>query len=93
MNLKVVLKNLMTRFHEQDMDFVLCGGLALSTMGIQRLTKDIDRPASRKPRPLGRGQGELSKNGQLPYREAPPFKGGGFTFLLVKNPRTQSIRL
>jgi hypothetical protein len=42
MNLKVVLKNLITRFNEQNIDFVLCGGLALSTMGIHRLTKDID---------------------------------------------------
>ena len=39
----------------------------------------IDRLAPRKPRPLGRGQGELYKNGYLPYREAPPFKAGSFT--------------
>ena len=31
-----------------------------------------DRPAPRKPRPEGRGQGELYKNGNLPHREAPP---------------------
>jgi hypothetical protein len=42
MNFKVVLRNLITRFHEEKIDFVLCGGLALSTMGIHRLTKDID---------------------------------------------------
>jgi hypothetical protein len=36
----------------------------------------IDRPAPRKPRPEGRGQGELYKNGNLPYREAPPGRAG-----------------
>jgi hypothetical protein len=36
----------------------------------------IDRPAPRKPRPEGRGQGELYKNGNLPYREAPPARAG-----------------
>ncbi len=35
-----------------------------------------DRFAPRKPRPLGRGQGELYKNVFLPYREAPPFRAG-----------------
>ena len=42
MNLKMVLKNLVTRFHREKIDFVLSGGLALSTMGIYRFTKDID---------------------------------------------------
>ena len=42
MNLKEVLKTLMERFHEQKIDFVLCGGLALSTMNIFRFTNDID---------------------------------------------------
>lgn len=42
MNLKEVLKTLMARFHEQKIDFVLCGGLALSTMNIFRFTNDID---------------------------------------------------
>jgi hypothetical protein len=36
----------------------------------------IDRPAPRKPRPEGRGQGELYKNGNLPHREAPPGRAG-----------------
>ena len=37
----------------------------------------IDRLAPRKPRPLGRGQGELYKNVPLPFREAsPPFRAG-----------------
>ncbi len=42
MNLKEVLKTLITRFHENKIDFVLSGGLALSTMDIFRFTKDID---------------------------------------------------
>ena len=42
MNLKEVLKTLIARFHEQRIDFVLSGGLALSTMNIFRFTKDID---------------------------------------------------
>ncbi|MDY6988803.1 MAG: nucleotidyl transferase AbiEii/AbiGii toxin family protein [Thermodesulfobacteriota bacterium] len=42
MNLKEVLKALIARFHNQKTDFVLAGGLALSTMGIFRFTKDID---------------------------------------------------
>ncbi|RLB82621.1 MAG: hypothetical protein DRH17_05090 [Deltaproteobacteria bacterium] len=36
----------------------------------------LDRLAPRKPRPLGRGQGELYKNVYFPYREAPPFRAG-----------------
>ncbi|MFC1812441.1 nucleotidyl transferase AbiEii/AbiGii toxin family protein [Thermodesulfobacteriota bacterium] len=42
MNLKEVLKTLIARFHERKIDFVLSGGLALSTMNIFRFTKDID---------------------------------------------------
>jgi predicted nucleotidyltransferase len=42
MNLKEVLKTLIARFHEQKIDFILSGGLALSTMNIFRFTKDID---------------------------------------------------
>jgi len=38
--------------------------------------RSLDRPAPRKPRPEGRGQGELYKNGNLPYREAPPGRAG-----------------
>ncbi len=44
MNLKEVVKILITRFQQKDIDFVLTGGLALSTMGIFRFTKDIDFP-------------------------------------------------
>ena len=42
MNLKEVLKTLIRRFHQQKIEFALSGGLALSTMGIFRFTKDID---------------------------------------------------
>jgi hypothetical protein len=42
MKLKEVLKTLITRFHEQKIDFILSGGMALSTMNIFRFTKDID---------------------------------------------------
>jgi predicted nucleotidyltransferase len=42
MNLKEVLKTLISKFHKQNIDFVLSGGLALSTMNIFRFTKDID---------------------------------------------------
>jgi len=42
MNLKEVLKTLITRFHENKINLVLSGGLALSTMDIFRFTKDID---------------------------------------------------
>ena len=42
MNLKEVLKTLIAKFHEQKIDFILSGGLALSTMNIFRFTKDID---------------------------------------------------
>lgn len=42
MNLKEVLKTLIVRFHEQKIDLILSGGLALSTMNIFRFTKDID---------------------------------------------------
>ena len=42
MNLKEVLKTLIAKFHKQKIDFVLSGGLALSTMDIFRFTKDID---------------------------------------------------
>jgi len=42
MNLKEVLRTLIDRFHRQKIDFALSGGLALSTKGIFRFTKDID---------------------------------------------------
>jgi hypothetical protein len=34
MDLKEVLKTLISRFHKQRIDFVLSGGLALTTLGI-----------------------------------------------------------
>ena len=42
MNFKVVLKTLFGRFSEAGVEFALSGGLALSTMGVFRLTRDID---------------------------------------------------
>jgi len=42
MNLKTVLKIIISRFNEQKIHFVLSGGLALSTMNVFRFTKDID---------------------------------------------------
>lgn len=42
MNFKVVLKNLLRRFSEAGVEAALSGGLALSTMGVFRFTKDID---------------------------------------------------
>ena len=45
MNLKEVLKTLIAKFNKQKIDFVLSGGLALSTMNIFRFTKDIDKEA------------------------------------------------
>lgn len=42
MNLKEVLRILISRFNEQGIEFILSGGLALSTMNIFRFTKDID---------------------------------------------------
>jgi hypothetical protein len=42
MNLKEILKTLIVRFRKRNVDFVLSGGLALSTMGIFRFTRDID---------------------------------------------------
>ncbi len=42
MNLKEVLAILIKKFQERGIDFLLSGGLALSTMNIFRFTKDID---------------------------------------------------
>ncbi len=42
MNLKEVLRILISKFNEQGIEFILSGGLALSTMNIFRFTKDID---------------------------------------------------
>jgi hypothetical protein len=42
MNFKVVLQNLLRRFSEAGVEVALSGGLALSTMGVFRFTKDID---------------------------------------------------
>jgi uncharacterized protein YecE (DUF72 family) len=41
---------------------------------LEYYTEHFDRPAPRKPRPKGRGQGELYKNGNLPYRVRKPAK-------------------
>ena len=42
MNLKEVITILISRFQKRDIDFVLTGGLALSTMGIFRLFSKED---------------------------------------------------
>ena len=42
MNFKVILKNLLSRFSEAGVEVALSGGLALSTMGVFRFTRDID---------------------------------------------------
>ncbi|MBC8466740.1 MAG: nucleotidyltransferase [Deltaproteobacteria bacterium] len=42
MKFEYVLKMLMERFRAEGIDFVLSGGLALSTMDVVRFTKDID---------------------------------------------------
>lgn len=42
MNLKEVLKTLVARLNEKEVDFALSGGLALSGMGIFRFTNDLD---------------------------------------------------
>jgi predicted nucleotidyltransferase len=42
MNFKVALQNLLRRFSETGVEAALSGGLALSTMGVFRFTKDID---------------------------------------------------
>jgi len=44
---------------------------------------DFDRPAPRKPRLEGRGQGELYKNVLIPYREAPPGRAGRLHILKI----------
>ncbi|NVM21518.1 MAG: nucleotidyltransferase domain-containing protein [Desulfobacterales bacterium] len=49
----------------------------------------VDRLAPHKPRPLGRGQGELSENVYHPYREAPTFRAGR----LNKMSRRQCLEL
>jgi predicted nucleotidyltransferase len=42
MNFKAILKMLLRRFSEAGVEVALSGGLALSTMGVFRFTKDID---------------------------------------------------
>lgn len=42
MTLEIVLKMLMEKFRAAGIDFVLSGGLALSTMEVIRFTRDID---------------------------------------------------
>ena len=42
MKLKEVLKTLIRKFQDHGIDFALSGGLALSTMGLFRFTRDID---------------------------------------------------
>jgi 7,8-dihydropterin-6-yl-methyl-4-(beta-D-ribofuranosyl)aminobenzene 5'-phosphate synthase len=43
---------------------------------VAHFTRLFDRPAPRKARPEGQGQGELYKDGNLPCREAPPGRAG-----------------
>ncbi len=42
MNLKEVLRILISKFNEQEVNYILSGGMALSTMNVFRFTKDID---------------------------------------------------
>jgi hypothetical protein len=51
-------------------EYVPFAAIVLSGQGVFL----FDRLAPRKPRPSGRGKGELYKNVYLPYREAPPFR-------------------
>jgi len=57
-----------------DWDFLLRSRIDILSFG---------RQVSRKPRPLGRGQGAQYK-GKLPSREAPPFRVGSFTLSAVE---------
>src|SRR4030042_4174415 len=50
MNFKEVLKTLMERLQKKNIDFALSGGLALTTLGIFRFTKDIDLIAPKEDR-------------------------------------------
>jgi hypothetical protein len=51
MNFKEVLKTLMERLQKQRIDFALAGGLALTTLGIFRFTKDLDLIAPKEGQP------------------------------------------
>jgi len=42
MNFKEVLKTLLSQFQKDNIDVVLSGGFALGTMGIFRMTRDLD---------------------------------------------------
>jgi len=62
----------------------LGGGTALALQLAHRRSDDLDRPAPRKPRPVGRGQGEPYKMVYLPYREAPPGRAGRLHFFVTE---------
>jgi len=51
MDFKAVLKELLTRFHEQNISYALMGGLALGAWGIPRGTVDIDLLVHREDMP------------------------------------------
>lgn len=98
MNLKEVLKTLIAKFNEQEIDVVLSGGLALSTMNISRFTQDIDFLVSEESRrnihkimtDLGYELQEFSSDEILSYLS--PLKVfGQVDFLLARRKYTKAM--
>ena len=90
MNLKEVLRTLIKRFYKQKIDFVLSGGLALSTMNIFRLTKDIDFLVHEESRPAIHELQNFSSDEIISYLS--PFKVfGQVDFLLARRKYTKAM--
>lgn len=98
MNLKTVLKILISRFDDKQITFALSGGLALSTMDIFRFTKDIDfvvREVDKEPvdgimKDLGYEKQPFSSGEIVSYYS--PVKGmGQVDFLIAKRKYTKAM--
>jgi hypothetical protein len=62
--------------------FLFRSSLLNSSLNVTMIS--VDRNAPRKPRPSGRGLGELYKIKRNPYREAPPFRAGSFSCVTIQ---------
>jgi hypothetical protein len=98
MDLKEVLKILVEKLEAQNIDFVLIGGLALSTMNIFRFTKDLDLMIHEKSKEkihaimsdLGYEKQDFSSNEIISYL-SPLNKFGQVDFLLAQRKYSQAM--
>nr|HPQ54813.1 nucleotidyl transferase AbiEii/AbiGii toxin family protein [Spirochaetota bacterium] len=60
------LKEIITTLSESDVDFIICGGVALVLHGIERMTMDLDLSVDLREQNLQRFIDAMKKLGLVP---------------------------